>query len=145
VADIISFTGEWEFLSNYAPSPIVYQGRLYATVEHAYQAAKVRDPVTHELVRAAETPDVAKALGRAHIDRIDWEDAKLDVMYELVALKFQRPDQRGLLLTTGTASLVEGNTWGDTYWGRHAGVGRNHLGEILMRIRAELTSDDPTC
>ena len=42
------------------------------------------------------------------------------------------------LLTTGDAKIVEGNTWGDTFWGVCGGVGENHLGKVLMRIRAEL-------
>jgi predicted NAD-dependent protein-ADP-ribosyltransferase YbiA (DUF1768 family) len=31
--------------------------------------------------------------------------------------------------------LIEGNWWGDTYWGVCNGVGENHLGKLLMKIR----------
>ena len=36
--------------------------------------------------------------------------------------------------------LVEDNAWGDTFWGRCNGIGKNHLGKILMVIREELRS-----
>ena len=34
--------------------------------------------------------------------------------------------------------LIEGNEWGDTFWGTCDGIGENHLGKILMRIRNEM-------
>lgn len=37
-----------------------------------------------------------------------------------------------------TAQLIEGNHWGDTYWGVCYGQGLNHLGKTLARVRAEL-------
>jgi len=37
----------------------------------------------------------------------------------------------------GNRDLVEGNDWGDTYWGQCKGRGQNHLGKLIMRIRAE--------
>lgn len=30
---------------------------------------------------------------------------------------------------------MEENNWGDKFWGTVNGVGENHLGKILMRIR----------
>lgn len=39
------------------------------------------------------------------------------------------------LATSGNEELVEGNNWNDTYWGVCKGVGENHLGKILIRIR----------
>lgn len=33
----------------------------------------------------------------------------------------------------------EGNTWGDKFWGVCDGEGENHLGKLLMEVRAELT------
>lgn len=73
--------------------------------------------------------------------RPDWELVKYDVMYEVCMAKFtQNPDLLSKLLATGDAELIEGNTWGDRVWGVdiHRGIGENHLGKILMRIRSEL-------
>jgi predicted NAD-dependent protein-ADP-ribosyltransferase YbiA (DUF1768 family) len=41
------------------------------------------------------------------------------------------------LLDTGTQTLVEGNWWGDVFWGVCKGVGSNHLGKLLMKLRKE--------
>ena len=70
--------------------------------------------------------------------RSDWLDVRLRLMKELVRRKFENPELRSLLLSTGTTVLVEGNQWGDTFWGVCKGVGENHLGLILMEIREEL-------
>ena len=44
----------------------------------------------------------------------------------------------GKLLNTGDAELVEGNHWGDRYWGVCDGEGQNKLGKLLMQVRGEL-------
>ena len=60
-------------------------------------------------------------------------------MYEIVKDKFSRnPELRVKLLNTGDIELIEGNYWGDTFWGVCNGKGENHLGKILMRVRKEL-------
>jgi len=136
---IDSFRDEHEFLSNYFPSRIEYRGLVYPTVEHAYQAAKTADPQVRERIRSAATPDESKEIGRAHCDRPDWEDVKLPVMYDLTVLKYTDPELRKRLLSTGDATLVEGNDWGDSFWGSCAGTGDNHMGKILMRVRDGLS------
>lgn len=71
--------------------------------------------------------------------RDDWEEVKDDLMYRIVLAKFlQNPSLADALIKTGNAQLIEGNTWGDTYWGMCDSVGENKLGEILMRVRDEL-------
>ena len=44
-----------------------------------------------------------------------------------------------MLIKTGNTELIEGNFWGDTFWGICDGVGENNLGKILMRVRKELS------
>lgn len=34
--------------------------------------------------------------------------------------------------------VYKGNYWKDTYWGVCNGVGENHLGKLLMKIREKL-------
>lgn len=70
--------------------------------------------------------------------RDDWDLIKDDVMYEVCLSKFlKNPILLQKLIDTGNEELVEGNTWGDRYWGVCDGVGKNHLGKILMRLRDE--------
>lgn len=84
-------------------------------------------------------PSQAKKLGRSVSLRPDWEDIKIDIMYNICKAKFtQNETLKTNLLKTGDATLIEGNTWGDKIWGQVNGVGENNLGKILMRIREEL-------
>ena len=133
---ITSFSGSNRFLSNFWPCQVVLDDELYASVEHAYVAAKTLDLDLRHRIREYPTAGQVKRLGRQLTLRSDWESVKLDVMEELVSQKFTDPTLRALLLETGDAELVEGNHWGDVFWGVCKGVGQNHLGKILMKVRA---------
>lgn len=136
---IDSFRGPHAFLSNFHPSPITSSaGQVYLTVEHAYQAFKTTDAALHEQIRLSPTPGAAKQLGKKVPLREGWEGIKVDLMRQLLAKKFAEPMLRAKLLDTGQARLVEGNTWGDTFWGRCNGTGKNMLGRLLMGLRTEL-------
>ena len=50
----------------------------------------------------------------------------------------QHPKLRLALIATGDSILIEGNTWGDQFWGQVSGNGKNQLGLILMDIRKKL-------
>lgn len=92
----------------------------------------------HEIRRVLSCPEARRLGGRIFI-RYDWEEVKLGVMETILRDKFTRhADLQALLLGTGDRDLVEGNTWGDRFWGVCGGVGENHLGRLLMQIRAEL-------
>jgi ribA/ribD-fused uncharacterized protein len=141
---ITSFRGDNLFLSNFYVHPITMGGVKYPTLEHAFQAAKSHDPVERDLIRRAQTPGIAKQRGRAVKLRADWEKFKYEIMEKLVREKFKDKVLSGLLLATREANIIEGNTWGDTTWGAveqaktGRWVGKNALGKILMKIRAEL-------
>jgi ribA/ribD-fused uncharacterized protein len=135
---ISEFQAQYRFLSNFWPAPVVYQEVEYPTVEHAYQAAKSLCLVKRLEISKMKTPGDAKRAGKYVELRQDWDQVKDEIMENLVRLKFQIPSLSVLLLQTGNAELIEGNTWGDTYWGRCNGVGKNKLGVILMKIRDEI-------
>ena len=138
---IDSFTGEYRFLSNFYPSPIVIDSICYPTVEHAFQAAKTKDKLEQRRIAIARTPAKAKSLGRKVRLRKDWENVKVGIMKQCVELKFDsHADLAVLLLATGTAKLIEGNTWNDTFWGVCGGRGKNQLGKVLMRVRSKLAA-----
>ena len=137
-AVIDSFKGDYAFLSNFCRHPFTsIDGLDYESSEAAYQAMKcesVYDRVEFQDVSAAE----AKKLGRKVTLRSDWDNIKYDVMFRIVRRKFMNRHLAELLMQTYPAELVEGNYWHDTYWGVCNGVGENHLGKILMLVRAEL-------
>lgn len=128
----------FEWLSNFFPAPVVYRGVNYNTVEHAYQAAKTLVLAEREQIRMCSTPGKAKRLGREVTMRPDWDKIKLTVMLHLLRQKFNIPELRDKLLATGDIRLIEGNTWGDTFWGVCNRTGMNHLGRLLMQVRSEL-------
>ena len=133
---ITEFRGKNYFLSNFYTAPIIYQGMRFENNEAAFQAAKCPERMK-EFCRL--DPYDAKRLGRRVRLRGDWEKIKFDVMYEICKAKFtQHPDLARRLISTGNSQLIEGNQWGDKTWGVYKGVGKNHLGKILMRIRTEL-------
>lgn len=136
---IQGFQGEWRFLSNFWAATIVFDGETYPTVEHAFQAAKTLSKQERQWVRSAERPGEARKRGKKVTLRQNWEDHKLTIMEDLVRQKFQDPTLRESLLATGDRPLEETNNWGDRFWGICNGQGKNHLGRILMKIRAELS------
>lgn len=139
---IDSFTGKYDFLSNFHISPILFRfidEDIYApTVEHAFQAAKSNKMTQQKHILKARTPSEAKKLGR-RVDLIeDWDDIRDEVMLRLIRLKFTiHTDLKQKLLDTGEEELIEGNTWGDSYWGVCDGEGKNQLGMTLMKVRDE--------
>lgn len=72
--------------------------------------------------------------------RADWEAIKFATMEGLLRRKFRHADLRAMLVATGDAELIEGNTWGDRVWGVCGGTGENRLGKMLMQIRSETAS-----
>lgn len=125
--------GDFSFLSNFFL-------RNGWTVEHHYQAAKTDDPKHAQRILSAKTPKEAKQLGRQCPMREGWDDQKLSVMRALLRVKFTDPWLAKELSLTGRAELVEGNYWGDTYWGvsNNTGEGENWLGKLLMEVRDAL-------
>ena len=137
---ITRFDDEHGWLSNFWMKPIVYFSRLYASVEHAYQANKAGSVIDHLYVATSPTPGKAKRRGRVIQERQDWECVKLHVMEACLQAKFAPGTELAQrLIDTGDAELIEENTWGDEFWGVCRGKGENHLGRLLMEIRDDLT------
>lgn len=135
---INSFRGEFFFLSNFYPVIIWNDGIRYPSAEHAYQAAKTLVRTERVAIAECATPGQAKRMGRKVTLRPDWDSVKLVVMKRIVTRKFSVPSLAQRLKATSSAHIVEGNTWGDRYWGVCNGVGANHLGRILMEVRDSL-------
>ncbi|MEA5581926.1 NADAR domain-containing protein [Nodularia harveyana UHCC-0300] len=130
--------------SNFSPHSIQIQGTYWPTVEHYYQGQKFVGSVDQAiipLIQAADTPEAAAALGRCITRQLrpDWETVKIQVMRAAVLKKFlTHLDIKEILLSTGHQTLVE-NSPNDYFWGCGAErTGENHLGNILMSVRAEI-------
>jgi ribA/ribD-fused uncharacterized protein len=93
-------------------------------------------------IAAAPTAGRARRLGRSLELQAGWDDLKLGVMLDLLRQKFHLSEYRSKLLATGDSVLIEGNPWGDAYWGVCRSVGENHLGKLIMQVRRELLSEE---
>jgi ribA/ribD-fused uncharacterized protein len=140
---ITSFSGQYFFLSNFYRREFRFDGVIYPTSEHAFQCAKAARPDGFKYILDAPTPGMAKLRGRQVPLKPDWEEIKVDVMKNVLRAKFSP----GLVVInscairlhqTGEEELIEGNTWGDTFWGQcPLGNGENMLGKLLMKVRSE--------
>lgn len=142
---ISNFRGKYYFLSNFYSAPIFYDGLSFLNNEAAFQSCKCANGMKRKDF-CMLPPNEAKALGRKVGLRYDWEQVKDGIMLKVVRAKFkQNPDLANRLLATGKARLIEGNDWGDNYWGISPYSNdnpempwNNHLGKILMMVREEL-------
>jgi ribA/ribD-fused uncharacterized protein len=131
--EIDEFQGEYRWLSNFWVARVELDGVFYPTVENAYQAAKAPPGSREPFVSC--TPTQAKKMGRV-FEVEDWPARKVGVMRALLAEKFAHGTPMAeRLLATGAARLVEGNAWGDVFWGVCKGRGENMLGRLLMARR----------
>jgi ribA/ribD-fused uncharacterized protein len=131
---IDSFDGTYRFLSNFKSVNVEFDGIVYPSTENAYQAAKADDPALRSRFLTC-TAGQAKRLGREITLRSDWDDVKYGIMRDLLYAKFEDVVLREKLKSTYPQELIEGNTWGDTYWGVCRGIGQNNLGKLLMQVR----------
>lgn len=138
------FRGAYSFLSNMYDHP--FQMRIgpyclwFRCAEAAFQAQK--DPARACEFAGLSGPD-AKRLGRKVDLPPDWNDRRLDAMLDVLRVKFSDKELGAKLLATGDIPLVEENSWGDMFWGTCCGVGENHLGQLLEKVRAELRATLP--
>lgn len=138
------FDGEHAFLSNFYECAVLYNNRMFSSSEAAFQSEKcIEEAEKDKFINL--TPFASKKLGKKIQIRPDWEDVKEQIMYDIVYAKFsQNQDLKDKLLATDNTYLVEGNYWRDQFWGvcpenGNPGIdGLNVLGQILMRVRAEL-------
>lgn len=131
--------------SNLYRRPIEFEGEVFATAEHAYQAGKARKKEVRQWILSAPTPGLVAmaAHGLYTWDIVsDWSRIKYDRMRRVLRAKFtQHNDLRELLLSTGDARIVEVGKVANPVnctWGEVNGKGKNMLGVLLMELRTEL-------
>ena len=145
--DILEFKNDFERFSNFYPVVIHYKRRTFPSVEHAFVSEKSNDSVFKNRIANLKESQAGKAkrLGRKIQLREDWDQVKDQVMMELLLIKFNYPEFKNLLLSTGDCLIKEGNYWHDNYWGDCTCkkceniIGQNKLGVMIMKIRKDLT------
>lgn len=146
---INSFKNQYAFLSNFYQISITFEGIIYGSTEHAYQASKSFDNKYRKMIASipGNKPGLTKRFGSRVTLRSDWDKVKIDIMSKLLYKKFLYPHLSNLLLQTQDEDIVEGNHWHDNFWGdckckKCKDIpGQNNLGKLLMDIRKELRED----
>lgn len=123
---------------------VYFEGVWYPSSEHAYVASKTKDEEMRKKIASISSPYEVKRFGRKIALREDWDRVKLMEMRKILEYKFS-PLRSDIPLSdwlekTAPRQLIEGNTWGDKFWGQcPLGNGRNELGKLLMSIRDDVT------
>lgn len=158
---IYHFRGEYGWLSNMYNTEVLYQDLKFPASENAFMWEKCRNCKVEikdtdkdkglfevgELIPWTQycllmPPNIVKIKSREVELRPDWNEIKLQIMYDVLVIKFSNPVLRQKLLDTGTENIVEGNYWNDKFWGvdmkATPNEGENWLGRIIMDIRNKI-------
>lgn len=157
--EFVLFETGWCPLSTYYPSAFTLYGVRYRTVQHFYQSMKAKqfgDLKAFTMIMKAASPKTQSEIASMieNFDQDLWQKKAQLVMYRALKLRFtQNAADRDFLLSTGDATIVFCSKYQE-YWGNGLGVhedgnsdpstwkGANKLGELLMKVRAELTVSD---
>ncbi|KAJ7043565.1 hypothetical protein C8F04DRAFT_1072540 [Mycena alexandri] len=127
----------------FSSHPVTYNGAIYPTSQHLFQAFKFLDnhPDIAESIRRASTPELAFDIAHSNKAsyRSDWSSVNISKMEEALFMKFsQHPLPQQELLATGHSELYQDSTT-DSFWGVGSDLlGRNELGRALERVRQNL-------
>ncbi len=139
---VFFYPKEFYVFDNFSSFQVEYEGNLWATSEHAYQAKKFknRSPEVYAQIKAARSAHDAQkiAIEQKHLQESNWNSIKKDVMKEILRCKIsQHPYVLKKLLQTGTRTIIE-DSWRDSTWGWGPNKdGKNLLGTIWMELREE--------
>jgi len=140
---ITEFQGKYRWLSNFWMSPMIIDGKTFVSNEQWYVYNKTTDEKARKhIMRLSKSRDI-KRMGRTVKLRDDWDSIKVNAMWLGLYAKFtQNKELKEKLIATGDQQLIEGNRWGDTFWGidLRTNEGENCLGKLLMKLRSELKS-----
>ena len=141
---IDEFRDEYSWLSNFQllEKPFEFDGIEYRTIEHFYQAMKFESRAVRLDISLHQSKGL-KSFVRTLKVRPNWHSVK--DYYMFLGLQWKFSDNNPELLAKlkqlpYDCHIIEGNWWGDTYWGvdKESGQGKNVLGKMIMSIRNRL-------
>ena len=158
-------------LSNIYPAPVEVGGLAYPTVEHYWLAMQYTPAAPEGVAPADAVSGVVTAAGTAGLgpiceafrsaasaelngltavyqgqERRDWGAVREEFLYAALTAKFtQNSDARAELLATGTKTIamICSDKWAGISAAGGIPTGRNHVGQMLMRVRDEIAADAP--
>lgn len=139
---VFFYPKEFYVFDNFTAFQIEYNGHLYPTSEHAYQAAMFKgvQPEIMESIKKAKSAHDAQKIAQKNRDKRihNWNDIKKEIMKEILRCKInQHPYVLKKLLESGNREIIE-DSWRDAEWGWGENKqGNNLLGKIWMELRGE--------
>ncbi len=132
---------EYNYLSPFSAHAIEIWGEVFPTVEHAYQASRIKPGPEREAIKNARSPLDAWREGQKYKDNPDLQIPNFDkdaTMEELFRAKMnQHQDIARILKESGDRELLKVSDT-DSYWGTGKdGTGQNKMGKLWMKLRAE--------
>ena len=150
---------------NFQVKPFSFRGKEWQSAEQCYQAMKFDNLQLQERIRFLEKePGETDSshgcrcwqLGQQSQPRADWEQVKIDIMFEVNLAKYGAyPELRDELLTTGTDEIVgaPSTSWvhptlGEQNWSKWNGIIQMRIremirpvGEVNAAVLADLTAE----
>ena len=129
-------------LASFSAHEVAVEGVVFKTVEHAYQALRIKPGAEREAIMSQRSPMDAWREGQKYknnqgllIENYD----KFAIMEKLCRLKLaQHRDVKNVLLATKDRELQKVYDT-DYYWGTgQDGSGENKMGKLWMKLRDEL-------
>ena len=137
---ILPFDLYERMLSPFSGHMVEYKGVLYSTAEHAYHCQRYSDSKIVEEIKNARSPKLAWALSQKYKSQqiAGFDERKVEIMEDICREKLaQHEDVREILLWSEGMAIIK--TYPDPFWGVGLdGEGRNELGKLWIRLRAEL-------
>jgi len=143
VRKITFYLSEWSVFDNFSAFQVIWKNQVWATAEHAYQAAKFTDRELVSMIQNSTSPHEAKKLGQEYKSyrNPDWDKPEIKLATMEGILRTKRDQHllvRQKLRETDGAELVEDSPT-DSFWGSGPdGKGANHSGKLWMKLRSEL-------
>ena len=134
---------EFYCFSNFSSFQVEWEGRVWQTSEHAYQASRFigKNPKVVEIIFKARSADDAYRIAKKYLEDkfINYGNKDLKNMESIVRAKLKQNSYvMHKLLQTGNREIVEDSPKDDFWgWGEKR-KGRNELGKIWMKLRSEI-------
>jgi ribA/ribD-fused uncharacterized protein len=144
---VFFYPKEFYVFDNFSSFQVEYDGQLWPTSEHAFQAAKFKgfEPdVVQQVLEARSAHDAQKIAHKYKGKRNpDWEDVAEGIMKDILRCKVeQHPYVLKKLLESGDREIIE-DSWRDSEWGWGENRdGENKLGKLWVEIREEFIENE---
>ena len=141
------FRDQYWFLSNMYPCAVTVPWGTYKCAETAFHAAKCvnsEDMLQFQNMEGGlENAGRIKRAGRTvTTDLGAWNKFRVPIMEVIARAKFKDPVLAAKLVETKEKIVEDTITWTDKFWGRTNGIGENHLGKILAKVREEIIMEN---